>query len=359
MNANIFETIARIIVQNNAHQFKHIDEDIQEITFDTLNRIFRQMYSLSIFFKTFLEREVKHETIEIEEDVFEAFMMHQEMLTIECRISLQSVDSHPAEMIAKVIIEQILQKEHKSLNFIQTLAFIGQIFVLLNITHCIEEEDVYFEDNEEEIECLNMFSLIIDTFAVEAEIIEIIDNQFSTYNPEGDVMNAKEEVIYGIMQHVFDNEEHESLKHIRRTAMYLALHSDEVNVLKNLTTQDHSIQFGIANTIINNNETIHSICEYLIENNMLHEQAEQEIARTVLHFLCTEEEMPHIETTVEYAHIMYDIFQMMRLSFVIEDRIELIDAMKSVFTDEEHEEYQELIQYINATSDSMSEESTT
>ena len=39
MNANIFETIAKIIVKNNEHQFKNLDEEHQEITTNGMLRI--------------------------------------------------------------------------------------------------------------------------------------------------------------------------------------------------------------------------------------------------------------------------------------------------------------------------------
>ena len=359
MKKNIFETIAMMIVQNNAHQFVQLDEEYQEIRNETLNRIFRQMYSLTILLKTFLEREIEHDMIEIEEDVFETFMIHQEMLGIEFRNALQSLDSHPGEMIATVCLKHILPNAKNSMNFVQTLAFIGQIFVLLNITHCIQEDDIEFDGNEEDIESLQICNSIIKTFAEEVEIIEMIDTPCSMNFPKGDAMNAKEEVVFGIMQHITEYASIESLKHIQRTAMYIALHSDQINVMKDHTTHDHAIQFGIANIFINNNETIHSICEHLIAHDVLHEQAQEEIVRTIFHFLCNEEEQPLIDNPIDYAHVVYDMFQMLRLSFVIEDRIELINAMKTVFSYEEHEEYQELIQYLNATSGALSEESTT
>ncbi len=358
MNANIFETIAKIIVKNNEHQFKNLDEEHQEITTETLNRMYRQMYTLTVLLKSFLEKEINHGTIEIEEDVFQTFMMYEEAIEFGFSYTEES-NTHAGELIARLCIEYIFPNQKMSLNFVQTLAFITQMFILLNIKYCIEEEDILIDDNEEFIECLNMYEFIINNYAEEAEYIELKDISLSTNFPEGVAMNAKEEIVYAIIRHITGNDAEESMKQIQRSAMYIALHSDEVNVLRHLTTQDHSIQNGIAKTFINQNDTIHSVCEYLIDNDVLHEQAEQEIVRTVLHFVCNEDELQPIDNSMEYALIIYDVFQMMRISFVIEDRIELINAMKTVFSFEEHEEYQELIQYINATSGTLSEESTT
>ena len=69
-----------------------------------------------------------------------------------------------------------------------------------------------------------------------------------------------------------------------------------------------------------------------------------------------EEELPELEYPVEFTQVMYDIFQMLRISCLISDRTDILEALKNVFSFEEHEEYQELIQYINATTEEYTED---
>ena len=127
-------------------------------------------------------------------------------------------------------------------------------------------------------------------------------------------------------------------------------------MLRALNTSDFAIPFGIGITHINHIETIHTICEYVITNEVLHEDAEREIVRPVLFLLCREEELPELEYPVEFTQVMYDIFQMLRISCIISDRTDILEALKNVFSFEEHEEYQELIQYINATTEEYTED---
>ncbi len=357
MKENIFETIALVVVTNNAHLFINRGPEQQEVSIETVNRIFRQMYCLTLQLNTFLEREVENNAIAINEDVFNIFMNNRERLHLSFVESVQSENQtkHVSAVIAELCIRDVYSTFMQEMRFVQSLEVIAQVFVLLNTSLCIAEEEFALAEDEYE-ECQHMYSHVIRKHATIAEVIEIRDNTFHTTTYGGNAMNAKIKVIDAIINHVPEENLQESIKHVQRTALYIALHSEEVSVLRPLSTSEFAIPFGIGITHINHRETIHSICEYVIANEVLHEDAEREIVRPVLFLLCREEELPELEYPVEFTQVMYDIFQMLRISCIITDRTELLEALKNVFSSEEHVEYQELIQYINATSEEYTED---
>jgi|GEM_PF-6370358 len=358
MNENIFETIALVVVKNNAHLFINHGPDQQEVNSETVDRMFRQMYCLTLQLKTFLEREIENNAIVINEDVFALFMNNTERFTNSIIASLQNEDetTHISSIIAELCITDIYESHFATLNFVQSLEVISQVFVLVHSSFNFDEDTFAFAEDEYE-ECKHMFSYVIRKHAIIAEVIEIRDNSIHS-NQGGNAMNAKSNVINAIINHASAGNLHESIKNVQRTALYVALHSQEIHALRTLSTTEFAIPFGIAITYINHKDTIQSICEYVIANEVLHEDAEREIVRPTLFLLCTEEELPELEFPGEFTQVMYDIFQMLRISCIISERTDIIEALKNVFSEEEHYEYQELIQYINATSDAELEEST-
>jgi hypothetical protein len=357
MNANIFETIALVVVNNNAHLFINLDPENQEVNIETLKRIFRQMFCLTLQLDTFLESEIENNAIVINQDVFRTFMENRELIDESVKEVIESEESssHISEIIAELCIKDLYASSMQMMNFVESLEIIAQVFVLVNKSLCFAEEDFAFAEVEYE-ECQYMYCHIMGKHATIAEVIEIRDNTFHTTTYGGNAMNAKIKVIDAIINHIPADNLQESIKHVQRTALYIALHTQEVHVLSRLNTSDFAIPFGIGITHINHTETIHTICEYVITNEVLHEDAEREIVRPVLFLLCREEELPELEYPVEFTQVMYDIFQMLRISCIISDRIDILEALKNVFSFEEHEEYQELIQYINATTEEYTED---
>ncbi len=309
MNANIFETIALVVVNNNAHLFINLDPENQEVNIETLKRIFRQMFCLTLQLDTFLESEIENNAIVINQDVFRTFMENRELIDESVKEVIESEESssHISEIIAELCIKDLYASSMQMMNFVESLEIIAQVFVLVNKSLCFAEEDFAFAEVEYE-ECQYMYCHIMGKHATIAEVIEIRDNTFHTTTYGGNAMNAKIKVIDAIITH------------------------------------------------INHTETIHTICEYVITNEVLHEDAEREIVRPVLFLLCREEELPELEYPVEFTQVMYDIFQMLRITCIISDRIDILEALKNVFSFEEHEEYQELIQYINATTEEYTED---
>ena len=357
MNANIFETIALVVVKNNAHLFINRGPENQEVNNDTLKRIFRQMFYLTLQLDTFLEREIENNAIAINQDIFDTFMKNRELISESVIEALESEEasSHISEIIAELCIKDLYDSSMQTMNFVESLEIIAQVFVLVNKSFCFAEEDFAFAEVEYE-ECQHMYCHIMGKHATIAEIIEIRDNTFHTTTYGGNAMNAKIKVIDAIINHIPADNLQESIKHVQRTALYIALHSEEVHVLRALNTSEFAIPFGIGITNINHSKTIHSICEYIIANELFHKDAEHEIVRAVLFLLCKEEEIPELDYPVVFTQVMYDIFQMLRISCLISDRTDILEALKNVFSFEEHEEYQELIQYINATTEEYTED---
>lgn len=356
MNANIFETIAQVVVKNNAHLFINRGPENQEVNNETLKRIFRQMFCLTLQLHTFLEREIENNAIAINQDIFDTFMKNRELISesvIEA-LEFEETSSHISELIAELCIKDIYASSMLTKDFVQSLEVITQVYVLVNTSLCFAEEDFAYAEDEYE-ECQYMFRYILSKHAMIAEIIEI-RNTFHTTTYGGNAMNAKIKVIDAVINHVPAHNLQESIKHVQRTALYIALHSEEVHVLRTLNTSEFAIPFGIGITNINHSKTIHSICEYIIANEIFHEDAEHEIVRAVLFLLCKEEDIPELDYPVVFTQVMYDIFQMLRISCIISDRTDILEALKNVFSFEEHEEYQELIQYINATTEEYTED---
>lgn len=171
----------------------------------------------------------------------------------------------------------------------------------------------------------------------------------------GYVMNRSEVVAKAMLVEVINraskspemySDGNDVLTEILRGLLYVAFYSDKVDVLKGLSNEEKDISHEIASAGVELNEQIVEFSQYSITLKDAYDVTESNFMNILQNHLKHDFPLPEHDLE-KFSTCIFEFYQMVEIMLIVNNKPDLLEGLKSIFSDEERDYYDEIIECMN------------
>ena len=136
------------------------------------------------------------------------------------------------------------------------------------------------------------------------------------------------------------------LTEILRGLLYVAFYSDKVDVLKGLSNEEKDISQEIASAGVELNEQIVEFSQYSITLKDAYDVTESNFMNILQNHLKHDFPLPEHDLE-KFSTCIFEFYQMVEIMLIVNNKPDLLEGLKSIFSDEERDYYDEIIECMN------------
>lgn len=347
---NIYEIIGKIIIAQNAQKFSRKEVVENTVSEHVRISIYRQIVGIVVSLNMNKDVELQQRITTLHATIVEHFQDNLEGFAILMNAFHQKGrDEEYAETMGNFIkhffLTEIIGDE--ILSFEEEIVFITQVFMLIELTterdfiqHITDELFKTYEE-EELSACDGIYQTLMYVLSEqEGQDEHSMDLFMDSEDPN--------EVISGEIFQYASNKSRMGIIHaIQRLSMYVALHTDEVDILSSLQNNQFNIQPSIGAFFTDHYEDIFAECEKIINEFPKHPEGAQRILSQLKYHPESKVHIPKLKNPIEYISFLMEVFHMLCIMCRIRQREDIIQRLKETFSAEEQEIFSAFITETN------------
>jgi len=355
MNKNIVETIAAIIMEDMHVRSNTPLSSMKELSRTERFQAFRRIAGITATVNAFHQSMELLSPQDFHPIVANEFLQNRESFETLMDVLVRDgeLEGEFAHIIGTFTLDVFIpiMCEFEDVHAEEEIEIIAQVFMLINM---LFEEDVlhivlescFTKYNKADVDACDRMS---------AQLLEILEHKEEKDNQPINAVhtmgnhyeNHKEFIVDAIVNYGKQSQSENETKTVQRLALYLAVHAEDVDLIKDKSLSEFSISHPVGLYFTDNHEDIHALCEEIQEMRFEHENAARNIIRHVNNHLEKAGNIPAMQTKADYVKHIYEIFHMLRIICIIRQRQDILNGLKLIFTEEEKERFSSYVSFLN------------